>query len=209
MLPAWPLEFAPGHSPQPRQTPVIRVQTTFSEPQDNTYLSAASAASSTPSLYYGDDSHTYRQNAYNSTYNSNNLSPHSPLSRAMSQEISSVVMHTPVSSISPRPHNHPDAHTMSQLVHELVENASRKRSFSEMSQNGRPQMHPIEHPQSRAVSVVSAVQEETSPAGDQESPRGSRSFKRSDPPTNAEGKYCCNFSNDCSALTFDRKCEWR
>nr|POF08162.1 hypothetical protein CFP56_62742 [Quercus suber] len=209
-----PQASPPQPPPSSRQTPVIRLQTaglpTFSQPQDTTYHSATSAVSSASSLYHSDDFHTRaRNNTYSGrVYNHNNLSPHSPLPRAMSQEISSAVMHTPVSSISPQPHSHSDAHTMSQLVRELVEEASRKRSFSEMSQNGRPQMHPVEHPHSRAVSVGSAAQGEASPAADQDSPRGSRSFKRSDPPTNAEGKYCCNFSNDCSALTFDRKCEW-
>nr|POE49243.1 hypothetical protein CFP56_32393 [Quercus suber] len=225
VLHAWPLDFVgdeSSHLPQPppppppvsRQTPVIRVQTadlpTFSQPQDNNYFSATSAVSSASSLYHSDDFYAHGHNSYsNNPYNQNNLSPHSPLPPSMSQDLPGVVMHTPVSPISPQPHNHPDAHTMSQLVRELVEGANRKRSFSEMSQNGRPQMHPVEHAQSRAVSVVSAAQEETSPAADQDSPRGSRSFKRSDPPTNADGKYCCNFSNDCSALTFDRKCEWR
>lgn len=41
------------------------------------------------------------------------------------------------------------------------------------------------------------------------SPRGSRAFKRGDPPKNEHGKYTCNYTEDCHELTFDRKCEWR
>lgn len=41
------------------------------------------------------------------------------------------------------------------------------------------------------------------------SPRGSRAFKRDDPPKNDNGKYLCEYSEDCRELIFDRKCEWR
>ncbi|SMY19671.1 unnamed protein product [Zymoseptoria tritici ST99CH_1A5] len=40
------------------------------------------------------------------------------------------------------------------------------------------------------------------------SPRGSRAFKRGDPPRNEANKYICNYADECVGITFDRKCEW-
>lgn len=59
-------------------------------------------------------------------------------------------------------------------------------------------------PESRSGSVLSG-------GGEAEgySPRGSRAFKRDDPPKNENGKYVCDYSEDCREFAFDRKCEWR
>lgn len=67
-----------------------------------------------------------------------------------------------------------------------------------------------EQPDGQHSRGESEGQREGSPHGDDyTSPRGSRSFKRGDPPVNAENKYFCNFAEECAGQTFDRKCEWR
>ena len=74
----------------------------------------------------------------------------------------------------------------------------------------------LEDPRSRGESVGSPNGHKTGSGGEggegegeDYSPRGSRSFKRHDPPVNDQGKYYCNFSVECDGQTFDRKCEWR
>lgn len=57
---------------------------------------------------------------------------------------------------------------------------------------------------SRSASVISGGVETDGYSG-----RGSRAFKRGDPPQNEHGKYTCDYTEDCRDVTFDRKCEWR
>ncbi|TKA31228.1 hypothetical protein B0A54_15283 [Friedmanniomyces endolithicus] len=103
----------------------------------------------------------------------------------------------------------------------LMGQGGRKRSHSEMSHQGMmyempppnypepPHLQQEEAPRSRPGSAASAGPNSASPgAGDDYSPRGSRSFKRGDPPVNAENRYFCNFAAECDGQTFDRKCEW-
>ena len=78
---------------------------------------------------------------------------------------------------------------------------TRKRSYSEMSAGVQAHAHSAGS-RSRSVSAAG-----NSPGGDY-SPRN-RAVKRPDPPMNTENKYICDFSAECSPLTFDRKCEWR
>lgn len=81
----------------------------------------------------------------------------------------------------------------------------RKRSHSEMSQQeGALQQALQEHARAESVHSPNGV----SPTDDY-SPRGSRAFKRGDPPVNAQGKYICEYSEECIGQVFDRKCEWR
>ncbi|RMZ27501.1 hypothetical protein D0859_08426 [Hortaea werneckii] len=51
-------------------------------------------------------------------------------------------------------------------------------------------------------------QEGSQSAEEHTSPKGSRSFKRGDPPVNPDNKYYCDFSEECAGITFERKCEW-
>lgn len=99
----------------------------------------------------------------------------------------------------------------------MGEPQSRKRSHSAMSASqdftqqiiaaatANSASHPNDpRPVSRSASVVSGGGE-----GEGYSPRGSRAFKRGDPPKNLDGKYICDYTEDCREATFDRKCEWR
>ncbi|KAK0920751.1 hypothetical protein LTR91_002795 [Friedmanniomyces endolithicus] len=103
----------------------------------------------------------------------------------------------------------------------LMVQGGRKRSHSEMSHQGMmyempppnypepPHLQQEEAPRSRPGSAASAGPNSASPgAGDDYSPRGSRSFKRGDPPVNTENRYFCTFAAECDGQTFDRKCEW-
>ncbi|KAK5683462.1 hypothetical protein LTS10_004995 [Elasticomyces elasticus] len=90
-----------------------------------------------------------------------------------------------------------------------------KRSHSQMSHNDTQVQYeiPIPYPpppphmlqqEERAGSVVSNHDEQS----DDSPHHGSRSFKRGNPPQNANLKYYCDFSSECDGMTFDRKCEW-
>ncbi|KAK4896149.1 hypothetical protein LTR27_006006 [Elasticomyces elasticus] len=90
-----------------------------------------------------------------------------------------------------------------------------KRSHSQMSHNDAQVQYeiPIPYPpppphmlqqEERAGSVVSNHDEQS----DDSPHHGSRSFKRGNPPQNANLKYYCDFSSECDGMTFDRKCEW-
>ena len=91
----------------------------------------------------------------------------------------------------------------------LGEQLSRKRSHEQMT-SGSLQYTPapahmdqtIEHMPSRAGSVSSQAQ-------DYSTPIRNIAVQRGDPPTNAQNKFICEFSPECSDFTFDRKCEWR
>lgn len=84
----------------------------------------------------------------------------------------------------------------------IGEQNPRKRSHSTMSGGAPAQAGSAG---SRSGSVASNAEQSM---GEDYSPRN-RTFKREDPPMNADNKYVCTSSSDCSALTFDRKCEWR
>jgi hypothetical protein len=109
---------------------------------------------------------------------------------------------TPVSPVSP--HHDPDT---------LELNGSRKRSHSVMSQQHELQqihephvMPSVHHSRSASMASVTGL----SQGEDFASPRGSRTLKRENPPTNADGKYWCNWNaaEPCYGQAFDRKCEW-
>ena len=116
-------------------------------------------------------------------------------------------MNTPVSEANQSPLVVP---------HIMEDQLSRKRSHSEMVDEVPQMQH---QPYQRAVSVVSYSAPEMAhevpddsgspPAEDWQSPRGSRSHKRPDPPMTADNKYYCDFSEECSGTIFERKCEWR
>ncbi|EME87473.1 uncharacterized protein MYCFIDRAFT_209515, partial [Pseudocercospora fijiensis CIRAD86] len=89
----------------------------------------------------------------------------------------------------------------------MGEPQSRKRSHSMMSQQEPMTMQSEVPMPARAPSVASQGVAEASPRGEF-SPRGSRAFKRGDPPVNAMGKYICTYSEECTDQSFDRKCEW-
>ncbi|CAK1355688.1 unnamed protein product [Cercospora beticola] len=122
--------------------------------------------------------------------------PHSQMSPYMANETMEPIQ-APVSPISPRQSPHDT--TMGDQQHQLP----RKRSHSVMSQQHDAAIVDVLH--SRAPSTHS--QTGASPT-EEFSPRGSRAFKRGDPPMNTEGKYICNFSDDCNGQVFERKCEW-
>lgn len=99
----------------------------------------------------------------------------------------------------------------------MDEQQSRKRSHSVMSNEQTFEQQMIAattaqdvtlsngtRPESRSASVISAGAETDGYTG-----RGSRAFKRGDPPQNEQGKYICDYTEDCHNVTFDRKCEWR
>jgi hypothetical protein len=108
-------------------------------------------------------------------------------------------MQTPVSPISA--HNSP-ADATGIDPQQPPPQGQRKRSHSVMSQQDDQLLHALQPP----------TESMPSPTGenlDEYSPRGSRAFKRGDPPTNEFGKYICDFADECRGQTFDRKCEWR
>ncbi|KXT11785.1 hypothetical protein AC579_9238 [Pseudocercospora musae] len=132
-------------------------------------------------------------------HNNNTYSPgHLSLVQKLFMHQETETMQVPPSPISAQAS--PDDTTMG-------EQQSRKRSHSMMSQT-EPMTFQSEIPMpARAPSVTSQGAAEASPAEDF-SPRGSRAFKRGDPPVNAIGKYICTYSDDCTDQVFDRKCEW-
>ncbi|TKA65573.1 hypothetical protein B0A55_10653 [Friedmanniomyces simplex] len=171
------------------------------QPQDPTYHSAPSA-SSRP---LHESRYPYYPHAQNPLYNMAQVqAPEAPMN--------GMHHHHAVSPGNPHSPLHDPA---------LMAQGGRKRSHSEMSHQGMlyevppppypppPHLQQQEAPRSRAGSVASAGPGSPSPgAGDEYSPRGSRSFKRGDPPMNTENRYFCNYSAECEGQTFDRKCEW-
>lgn len=135
----------------------------------------------------------YNNYLMQTAFSSGNLSP-----RPSSMPHDTENMQTPVSPVSA--HNSPHDTNMGDL-----QQMSRKRSHSVMSQQDAAIQHALQN-HSRAPSVTSPMG--ASP-GEEYSPRGSRAFKRGDPPTNGAGKYICDFAAECEGQTFDRKCEWR
>lgn len=102
----------------------------------------------------------------------------------------------------------------------------RKRSYDDMNEVAIPDMHqhapqpypalPQQHEQQQQpLDHVEPEQHETELERDETQheegfePRGSRSFKRGDPPVTAEGKFYCDYASECAGQYFDRKCEWR
>ncbi|KAI5369225.1 putative Zinc finger C2H2-type [Septoria linicola] len=116
----------------------------------------------------------------------------------MAQE-SVEAMQTPVSPVSA--HNSPHDTTMGEPQQQLP----RKRSHSVMSQQHDNIVTNAIN--SRAPSIHSQPGGVASPT-EEFSPRGSRAFKRGDPPTNENNKYICTYAEECYGQTFDRKCEW-
>ena len=168
-------------------TPTIRVDTSnlpgFQQQPQDTYLSATSVSSSS-SIPPQD---TYYHNPYAS--HAQHLSPQGTHFH-MHQE-QQEMQTPPHSPHAPSPVNGPGG-----------EQISRKRSHSEIS--GGHQAQP-QSAGSRSGSIASVPAQ--SP-GEEYSPRN-RSLKRPDPPMNTDNKYYCDFSAECTGLTFDRKCEWR
>ncbi|CAK4034737.1 hypothetical protein SEPMUDRAFT_78740 [Lecanosticta acicola] len=199
----WPANVsAPGllydPSPSPhtsRNPPSIRVITAwdgsgdqdFPQPQDAPF--SASSASPLP--------HDYAP--YNSDfYDSGHLGP---LPYQMPQE--SENMQTPVSPVSATA-NSPQDQSMGEP--QLQQFPTRKRSHSVMSQaDAAALMDNTHHSRSGSVASVTAGSP-NDPTDDY--PRGSRAFKRGEPPQNSENKFICTFSDECQGQTFDRKCEW-
>lgn len=185
----------PQQRPRHSVAPTIRLDTAFSgpspfqTPEDPYPSSAASSNSSVPLREHHPNQPTY------TTYNSNNLSPHSPF---MTTENPNVA---PVSPVSARD-------SPSHAV--MAEPMTRKRSHSQMSQEApKPQSAGVH---SRQGSTASAGFTSNSPHAEYyDSPtRGSRSYKRDrQPPANEHGKYYCDASEECQGQIFDRKCEWR
>ncbi|KXT03974.1 hypothetical protein AC578_9323 [Pseudocercospora eumusae] len=176
--------FLPQHL-----TPSIRVSTTDlpGRAQHNNCLGPAQSRLA-PQAAHASLCHN------NNTYSPAHLSPTQKV--FMHQE--TETMQVPPSPISAQAS--PDDTTMG-------EQQSRKRSHSMMSQT-EPTTFQSEVPMpARAPSVTSQGAAEASP-GDDFSPRGSRAFKRADPPVNAMGKYICTYSEECTDQMFDRKCEW-
>lgn len=174
--------------------PTIRVTTGFpgfsqQTPQDTTYPSASSS-SSLP----------LQEEQYFTTYQNTHLSPQNTRFMVPQPPNNMNAPVSPVSAHSPR-----DNATLPELL-------SRKRSHSQIDDaEAAPPPPPIMQSgaHSRAGSVASQPPNSASPAGEDYSPRGSRSFKRGDPPVNADSKYYCDFAPECADQTFDRKCEWR
>ncbi|KAK5124707.1 hypothetical protein LTR85_001420 [Meristemomyces frigidus] len=175
-------------------TPTIRLTTDFSgypsglqQPQDTYY--SASSNSSVP----------LQEDQYGNLFQNTHLSPQNARSMAPLPQDN---MNTPVSPVSA--HSPHDNATLPELL-------SRKRSHSQMrgeAEEAPPPPLPPQSGHSRAGSVASQAPNSASPAGEDYSPRGSRSFKRGDPPINVDNKYICDFAVECAGQTFDRKCEW-
>ncbi|KAK5135834.1 hypothetical protein LTR08_004482 [Meristemomyces frigidus] len=179
-------------------TPRIRPNTDFSSgahlsvqiPQDSRFYSACTNSS----LPVRDNSFDHFYTPYMDT-------------RGLMAQIPQDNAQAPVSPISA--HSLDDNATLPELL-------SRKRSHSVM--RGEPAtatLPPLPFPpprqieqRSRANSITSQVPKSASPTGEDYSPRGSRSFKRGEPPHNHNNKYICDFDPACAGQTFDRKCEW-
>lgn len=186
----------PSHSsPQSaRNPPSIRVTTAawhgsgdqdFSQPQDATY--SASSASPLP----------HDLLPYNSNHYAGQLAP-----QAYQMPSESENMQTPVSPVSATENS-----TQDQALGEpqIQQFPTRKRSHSVMSQADPALMNDVQ--QHRSESVGSGVNGANEAS--EEYSRGSRAFKRGEPPTNSENKFICTFSEECQGQIFDRKCEWR
>jgi len=184
------------------QPPAIRVITDSSgfppgfqqAPQDTAYYSASSN-SSVP----------LQEDAYHNPYPTH-LSPQD--TRLMSQ-LPHDNMNTPVSPVSA--HSPHDNATLPELL-----SRTRKRSYDvAMESDAKPQSappppsHQYSGQHSRAASVASQAPIDSETQAEEYSPRGSRSFKRGDPPMNTDNKYFCDYAPECAGQTFDRKCEWR
>jgi hypothetical protein len=179
---------------RPPVPPQIRVTTDLPPsgfppggPQTPQDAAAYYSASSNSSMPLAEDNTVTYSRPYSA-----NLSPQDTRSY-MPQENN---MNTPVSPVS--------VHSPRQVS--TGEPLSRKRSHSQMRDDAPPQ-HSTHH--SRDGSTTSGLQNETSPAAEDFSPRGSRTFKRGEPPQNNDGKYYCNYAKECAGQIFDRKCEWR
>lgn len=76
--------------------------------------------------------------------------------------------------------------------------------------HGHQDHHPDQHENVFSQTDPEPPQQEGSQSAEEHtSPKGSRSFKRGDPPVNPDNKYYCDFSEECAGITFERKCEWR
>ncbi|KAK1812131.1 hypothetical protein LTR12_013519 [Friedmanniomyces endolithicus] len=174
------------------------------QPQDPNSYHSASSASSIP----------LHEDTFSNAYPLYPITPHNyTMAQVQAPEAPMNGMHN--HSILPE-NPHSPLHDPA-----LMGQGGRKRSHSEMSHQGMmyempppnypepPHLQQEEAPRSRPGSAASAGPNSASPgAGDDYSPRGSRSFKRGDPPVNAENRYFCNFAAECDGQTFDRKCEW-
>ncbi|RMX82463.1 hypothetical protein D0869_06038 [Hortaea werneckii] len=75
--------------------------------------------------------------------------------------------------------------------------------------HGHHDQHPDQHENVFSQTEPDPPQQEGSQSAEEHtSPKGSRSFKRGDPPVNPDNKYYCDFSEECAGITFERKCEW-
>ncbi|RMZ09832.1 hypothetical protein D0862_03480 [Hortaea werneckii] len=75
--------------------------------------------------------------------------------------------------------------------------------------HGHQDQHPDQHENVFSQTEPEPPQQEGSQSAEEHtSPKGSRSFKRGDPPVNPDNKYYCDFSEECAGITFERKCEW-
>ncbi|KAK3069194.1 hypothetical protein LTR53_012655 [Teratosphaeriaceae sp. CCFEE 6253] len=203
---------AAAHDLPPRSralTPQIRLITAdfanFDTPQPQEHIYSASSGSST----------ALREATYSNDYSTHLHADFMTQVQAPQAEMHGLHQHAHTTSppSPPSPHHDP-----------AIIQGSRKRSHSEMEHQPMPyevppQPYPplphllqqqLEDPRSRAGSVGDEPAPHTgSPGeGDDFSPRGSRSFKRGDPPVNEQNKYFCDFAIECESQTFDRKCEW-
>ncbi|KAK0839942.1 hypothetical protein LTS02_003584 [Friedmanniomyces endolithicus] len=174
------------------------------QPQDPNSYHSASSASSIP----------LHEETFSNAYSLYPITPHNySMAQVQAPEAPMNGMHN--HTILPE-NPHSPLHDPALMVQ-----GGRKRSHSEMSHQGMmyempppnypepPHLQQEEAPRSRPGSVASAGPNSASPgAVDDYSPRGSRSFKRGDPPVNTENRYFCNFAAECDGQTFDRKCEW-
>ena len=183
--------------------PPIRLQTNFPSanistqwtPQDTPYPSA-STSSNFPT----------RDECFDN-YSSIHLSPQ--YTRPMAQMSQPQdIMRAPVSPISV--HSANENATLAELL------SPRKRSYTEMRGDAvaaLPLLPSLQsghiEDRSRDNSIGSLPPKSASPPGEDFSPRGSRSFKRGNPPQNHNNKYICTFDAACADQVFDRKCEWR
>ncbi|RMY11721.1 hypothetical protein D0868_02976 [Hortaea werneckii] len=75
--------------------------------------------------------------------------------------------------------------------------------------HGHHDQHPDQHENVFSQTEPEPPQQDGSQSAEEHtSPKGSRSFKRGDPPVNPDNKYYCDFSEECAGITFERKCEW-
>lgn len=138
------------------------------------------------------------------------LTPHAPRSSMEPEGKMAQVQHSPTQH----------AMQLSEIAN-MTEQLTRKRSHDEMM--GAPTAYPIVdqldqhatqngngevHSHSRAGSVISQQQDGSGAEGASPEAR-TRTIKRGEPPRDAQGKLVCNFSEECTGIIFDRKCEWR